>query len=120
MTKKAWSLCVTAVLVPQLAAVGLCAEEEKRQENLFQLTPIVVTAEKMEQDVQRIPGTVNAYTEDIIEERHIEKFYDLTDYVPNVFVKKNSTENIISIRGIAPQQGVDSNCKCTTVRRRKG
>lgn len=104
MTKKTWGLCVTAVLVPQLAVVGLCAEVE-RQENFFQLAPIVVTAEKTEQDVQRIPGTVNAYTQDVIEERHIEKFYDLTDYVPNVFVKKNSTENIISIRGIAPQQG---------------
>ncbi|WP_310598883.1 TonB-dependent receptor [Desulfobulbus sp.] len=95
---------MTAVFVPQLLAVGHGAEEEKKND-LYYLEPIVVTAEKTAQDVQRIPGSVSAYTKSAIEERHVEKLYDLTDYVPNVFVKKNSTENIISIRGISPQQG---------------
>ncbi|MDR2549240.1 MAG: TonB-dependent receptor [Desulfobulbus sp.] len=95
---------MTAVFVPQLLAVGYGAEEEKKND-LYYLEPIVVTAEKTAQDVQRIPGSVSAYTKSAIEERHVEKLYDLTDYVPNVFVKKNSTENIISIRGISPQQG---------------
>lgn len=99
-----WSVCMTVVLVPQLLSVGVCAAEEKKDE-LFYLEPIVVTAEKTAQDVQRIPGSVSAYTKSVVEERHVEKLYELTDYVPNVFVKKNSTENIISIRGISPMQG---------------
>jgi Outer membrane receptor proteins, mostly Fe transport len=98
------SLCMTAVFVTQSLASGHCAEEEKKN-TLYYLEPIVVTAEKTAQDVQRIPGSVSAYTKSVIEERHVDKLYELTEYVPNVFIKKNSTENIISIRGISPQQG---------------
>lgn len=102
--KKVFCVCAVVAIMPHVATSGHCAESLEANTS-FQLDPIVVTAEKIPQDLQRIPGAVNAYGKKVIEERHVENFYNLSDYVPNVFIRRNSTENIISIRGISPQQG---------------
>ena len=99
--KKRIAIGAALLLAPAPAAHAAEAGPNER----FHLAPIVVTAEKMEQDVQRIPASVAAVTADDLEEKHVQRFYEVADYVPNVFVKGNSTENIISIRGISPMSG---------------
>ncbi len=98
-------LLLPAVLCAMLALPFSTQAEEKNEEKTYYLDPITVTAEKTEQDAQKVPASVNAYTERMLEEQHITRLYDLTNYVPNLFLRKNSYENMITIRGVGGFEG---------------
>lgn len=77
------------------------AEEEKS----YYLEGMTVTAQKVEQNIQKIPGTVEAYTDLELDERVINNFSEFVEYVPNVFLRKNSIDQAIVIRGVSSFAG---------------
>lgn len=77
------------------------AEEEKT----YYLEGMTVTAQKVEQNIQKIPGTVEALTDLELEERVINNFNEFVEYIPNVFLRKNSLDNALVIRGVSSFAG---------------
>ncbi len=73
-------LAAPAFAEPAPQAVGE-ADFEQAQE--FE-DSIVVTARKREEDVQKIPISITAFTADAIEERSLKDLSDLADYTPNL------------------------------------
>jgi iron complex outermembrane receptor protein len=65
-----------------------------------QLPAVTVTAQKVEQDVQKVPGSVSVMTGDVLYERNISTFNELVEQIPNLHLQKNGNENIINIRGV--------------------
>lgn len=77
------------------------AEEEKS----YFLEGMTVTAQKVEQNIQKIPGTVEAITDLELQERVINNFTEFVEYIPNVFLRKNSLDNALVIRGVSSFAG---------------
>jgi iron complex outermembrane receptor protein len=67
-----------------------------------QLEPVVITAEKRENSLQKAPMAVSALTGKQIEEKNVRAMEDLVLAVPNLFTMNigSPTLNIIAIRGI--------------------
>lgn len=95
--KRVWGVLALGLL--WLQPFCACAAEEGEP---HRLSTVTVTAEKVEQDLQKVPGSVDAMSDVVLEERKIEDLLGVIDYVPNVTVQKNSVENIVTIRGISP------------------
>lgn len=71
----------------------------------YRLDTVRVTAQKVGQDIQDVPDSVTAFSEVELEERDIEDFQEFTDFVPNMFLRKNSADNAIVIRGVSSFAG---------------
>ena len=95
-----------------LAAVLLCsamlADPAGAQEDLadtngdkpYALDSITVTAQKREEDVQKIPMSVAVFPETELEEAGIQNTVELQRYIPNVFVKDSGSYQQTTIRGV--------------------
>jgi outer membrane cobalamin receptor len=72
-----------------------------------QLEEIVVTAEKVSQDVRKVPASISVLSAADIEERHILELADLTRSVPNLsFSTQGGPGNQnLEIRGISSGAG---------------
>lgn len=86
-------------------AAGICrgeSEPEKKPQDkeYFQLEPMTVTAQKTEEDVQKIPASITALSGIQLEDSMAEDTNELTRMVPNVYQKASTAENTIIIRGI--------------------
>lgn len=68
--------------------------EERSEETL------TVTARKIKEDVLKIPVSVSLFTETQLKDARIENTMEMIRYVPNVYFKKSTSENMISIRGV--------------------
>lgn len=66
----------------------------------LELEPVTITAQKTEEDIQKVPMAVSAFSEIQIEDAGIDSSLDLMRFSPNVFMKKSTIENIVLIRGI--------------------
>jgi iron complex outermembrane receptor protein len=71
---------------------------------------IVVTAQKVQQDNQRVPVAVTAFTAERLRESHVETLADIAEFTPSftagVF---NPAELNLTIRGIGSAEGVSQN-----------
>lgn len=94
------SFCWLAAFCAAISFV-LPAGAAVSDEKTFHLPAVTVTAQKTEQDAQDVPGTVEVFTAQELSDRNITKLHDLIEHIPNVNLKKNSVENVISIRGIS-------------------
>jgi iron complex outermembrane receptor protein len=70
-------------------------------EEAYEFDTITVTAEKREEDIQRVPVSMNAFGNMDIEAAGMNSTSEMTRFVPNVFFKKATMENIIVIRGVS-------------------
>ncbi len=63
---------------------------------------IVVTAQKREQNLQEVPISVSAFSQNFLEETGVDDIYDLTFYTPGLVVESgsNPTYAQISLRGV--------------------
>jgi iron complex outermembrane receptor protein len=69
--------------------------------NLVQLGPVTVTAEKKEELLQNIPLSITAISSKQVEEYRLWNVKDLTAIVPNLYSGNSGDErNVMSIRGI--------------------
>lgn len=71
------------------------------QESSTQLDDVVVTAQKSEEDAQKIPVTVRAISAKQVEQYRMWNSRDLTAIVPNLYsTNSGDNRNVTSIRGI--------------------
>jgi len=66
-----------------------------------QLESITVTAQKIEEDPQEVPISMDIFSDIQIEDNRIENTSELVRYSPNVFMQTNPFENQIVIRGVS-------------------
>lgn len=81
-------------------AVSMADENKKKEQENYELKTLTVTARKTEEDMQKIPQSITAFSEVMLEDADIRDTWDITRHVPNVFLRKNTTENAVSIRGV--------------------
>ncbi len=69
--------------------------------NTFALEEVVVTSQKRSENVQDVPVTISAFTEDFMSTRNMETANDLIAFVPNLQASYpyGETQPIFSIRG---------------------
>jgi iron complex outermembrane recepter protein len=68
------------------------------------LEEIVVTATRREESISRVPISVTAFSQDMIDQKGIKDFQDVVRFTPGVTID-NSGTNAISIRGISSSGG---------------
>src|ERR1700682_4391416 len=68
---------VTVLTVNMLSAANLCAQEVGLEE-------IVVTARKRDEDIQKTPVAVTAFSKDALETRQVTTVADVGKFVPNM------------------------------------
>ncbi|KIX10959.1 TonB-dependent receptor [Dethiosulfatarculus sandiegensis] len=89
------------VLVVFMTASRLWAQESEP----IGLDTITVTAEKKDADVQKVPISMNAFNSMDLEDAGIESTPEVTRYIPNVYFKEATMENIIVVRGVSSVDG---------------
>ncbi|NCD26248.1 MAG: TonB-dependent receptor [Deltaproteobacteria bacterium] len=92
------ALCLLGLYAGMAGAPGLVSAETN---STRALPTVTVTAQKIEQSVQDVPGTVAVFSDETLADRNITTFHELVEHIPNVTLKKNSIENVISIRGVS-------------------
>ena len=71
------------------------------EESTTQLDAVIVTAQKQEEDVQKVPFTVNTITSRQVEQYRLWNSRDITAIVPNLYsADPGDNRNVTSIRGI--------------------
>lgn len=80
--------------------VGVCQAETASQASASQLDNVTVTARKVEEDVQKIPISASVFSGALIDDAGLRDMRDLTRLAPNVYLKKSTSENIITMRGV--------------------
>ena len=68
------------------------------------LEEIVVTATRREETISRVPISVTAFSQDMIDQKGIKDFQDIVRFTPGVTIDTTGT-NAISIRGISSSGG---------------
>src|SRR5216684_5733744 len=68
------------------------------------LEEIVVTATRREESISKVPISVTAFNQDMIDQRGIKDFNDVVRFTPGVSIDTSGT-NAISIRGISSSGG---------------
>ncbi len=69
-----------------------------------ELEEIIVTATRHEESLSKVPISVTAFSQDMLDQRGIKDFQDIVRYTPGVSID-NSGTNAISIRGISSSGG---------------
>ena len=64
------------------------------------LETVIVSARKTEEDVQKVPMSATVLSSELLDEAGIENTLELTRFAPNVYMKKSTSENVITMRGI--------------------
>lgn len=83
------------------------AQEEKAQQEVYELDKVTVTAQKQEENLQEVSMSVTALDELAIQDMKVESVVDIADFIPNfmVFSLGNGAQNLPVMRGIsAPQE----------------
>ncbi len=110
-------LTVMFSLLTPLYSASLFAEEpvaNEKKENIavYYSEPITVTAEKREEDIQKVPVSVTAYSGSQIEDAGIADIGELQTYIPNLsdfhFGPRGGSESHLIIRGIGSLLGDSS------------
>ncbi|HEY5264327.1 MAG TPA: TonB-dependent receptor [Steroidobacteraceae bacterium] len=68
------------------------------------LEEIVVTATRREENINRVPVSVTAFSQDMIDQKGVKDFQDIARFTPGVSIDTSGT-NAISIRGISSSGG---------------
>ncbi|MFI4890467.1 MAG: TonB-dependent receptor [Steroidobacterales bacterium] len=100
--------CVSIVLFScGIGALAVAAEDQKpaaEETSLGPLAEIVVTATRKEESLSKVPISVTALTQEMLDVRGIKDFQDVARFTPGVNIDNSGTNNI-SIRGIASTGG---------------
>jgi iron complex outermembrane receptor protein len=96
-------LTVSGSLVSLLCGAGAYAAEEaqSRDQRPGGIEEIVVTAQKREQSLQKVPATITALDSEALETRQIDDIIDLQPEVPSLVVGEFYGTSLITLRGIS-------------------
>lgn len=94
-TSRIVMLTCIALAIPVQAPLAASADG-------MMLEEVIVTARKREENLQRVPDSITAFTESQIAERRLSQIGDFLALTPNVHITNDQdpATNIISIRGI--------------------
>ncbi|HEY0342026.1 MAG TPA: TonB-dependent receptor plug domain-containing protein, partial [Steroidobacteraceae bacterium] len=88
----------TALPGTALAAIGASSAGE--------LPELIVTATRREEDIQRVPISISAITQEQIDVLGVRQITDIAKFTPGLFISGGQgTNNNLSIRGIAATSG---------------
>ncbi|MCP4118468.1 MAG: TonB-dependent receptor [Desulfobacteraceae bacterium] len=97
-------LAMMLLLAPSASAQAETTQQETGQEREIcedhKIESIIVTAQKREENVQKVPISITVFSDTQIEDAGIEDTMDLTQFTPNVYLKNAVPENTIIIRGV--------------------
>src|SRR5882672_7873460 len=80
-------------------------EESEASASRTQLTEIVVTAQKREENLQKVPITMQAYSGEQLQKAGVSKLTDITKLAPNLnVVVQNALSQHIVIRGVGTNE----------------
>lgn len=82
------------------ASGGFASDLSKKEKTEYKVENLIVTAEKRVQNVQDIPMSVSVFSDVTLDNANITTANELMRYSPNVYLKKDSSQNHIVIRGI--------------------
>ncbi len=83
------------------ASILLYADEVKEdKKSIYKLDDIVVTANKMEENLQEVPQSITVIDKEIIEEKGIENIHGIVDEIPNMSSFSSLHAEHISFRGL--------------------
>ena len=102
-----WFSRVAAPLASLVLAVPTTAEQATDDDRVREI--IIVTAEKREEDILKVPVTMTAFSQDMLEELGMTGDEDLEQLVPGLQFAYDSEGNGITIRGIGTQKAVQYN-----------
>ena len=77
------------------------AEEKKEVKRPVEIEEMTVTAQKKEENVQDVPMSISVFSDIQLEDAGIKDILELTRFTPNVFMKQNTSENMLVIRGVS-------------------
>jgi len=109
--------CAAAAILSGGAASGWAADADSMVDTAgatSSVQEVIVTAERREQSVQKVPMTVQAFTGDVIAKQNIQTLDDLIRYTPNVTFGKNGPgQGVIFMRGLSA--GLQGNQSSATI-----
>lgn len=74
--------------------------EDNAQREL-QLDSVTVTAQKREENVQKVPVSINTFNNLEVSDAGVNSISDIARFIPNVFFKEATMENVIVVRGVS-------------------
>jgi iron complex outermembrane receptor protein len=90
-----------ALLLAPGAARGADGPDAAAQENAAtQLPTVVVTAQKREENVQKVPMSITVVTDEAIHDSGVKDTSELMRYIPNAFVRDAGNYHQVNIRGV--------------------
>ncbi len=101
-----YSVQVTAVgyasqRIEVIVGVDVVPMTIQLEESTSQLDDVIVTAQKQEEDVQKVPLTVSALSSQQVQQYRLWNSRDITAIVPNLYsTNSGDNRNVTSIRGI--------------------
>jgi iron complex outermembrane receptor protein len=90
--------------IGNLIVAGICVAEEtaaQSESTEYELDTVTVTAEKREEDLQKVPGSVTALTEGQIQDAGLEKTEDIVAYTPNLQTADFGCVAYYTMRGLS-------------------
>jgi iron complex outermembrane receptor protein len=97
-------LVAAAFIATTAGAVEAGSNAEPASAAVGGLEEIVVTATRREENISKVPISVTAFSQDMIDQRGIKDFQDVVRFTPGVSIDTSGT-NAISIRGISSSGG---------------
>ncbi len=91
-------LALSCLAVMTLGVQPVMAEQVSAATSLETIT---VTAQKLEENVQNVPISMDVVDEIALQDANIQDLKTLTEFSPNVFPKQNTNQNMLIIRGIS-------------------
>jgi iron complex outermembrane recepter protein len=98
---------VAAAAAPTAQPAAAAAPAAPAAAGGSELQEIVVTAERRQEDITKVPISITAITQQNIDTLGIKDFTDMAKYTPGVVIDTDRT-NEISIRGISSSGGADT------------
>src|SRR3546814_2768192 len=93
-----------------LSAVLLTADQAAAQENSTQVSEIVVTAQRVEENIQKVPIAVSAFSGAALERQSIESLQDIALRTPGFTAgAADPIQTNFAIRGIGSAFGISQN-----------
>ena len=93
------------VTIPSLLVISIFlaapAQAEEKPTNEYQLKTITVTAQKKEENVQKVPISMDVFSDTQIEDAGVTDMGELTHFSPNLFSTQMIDNRTVVIRGVS-------------------
>lgn len=106
-SKYRFAMTTLASMLALLSGNGFAAEDETTKPangDAATLAPVIVTAQKRSEDVQKVPISISVIDNEQLEQFHATELADYAGYVPGLQMSSTGTPGLasIGIRGITP------------------